>query len=209
MIEKPCVAALMLTALQLGVAPAAAADENGLQIGVGTGGSRFETGDFDVDVTADGVPVVFTTRDLDDSDTVFYGSIGYRFSLHFAAEAEYMDLGGVVFVTSGPVPGSSSDVLAVRIESSVQGYAASAVGIMPLSDRWELFGRVGVLFSEAQTTVRAFGSSLEGSERSETTMLGIGGALSLRERWALRFDYRDIGDDVSAVTLGFVFRRGR
>jgi OOP family OmpA-OmpF porin len=207
MIKQLGTIALALTAVQLGIAPEGAADEKGLLLGIGAGTSKFDAdADFDIDLRADGVPIVFTTRELDDSDTAFYGSVGYRFSRHFAAEAEYMELGEFVFVTSAPVPGSSSEVLSLRLESGVKGYAVSALGIMPLNDRWELFGRIGQLFADSTTTVRLGALSLADSERSEATVLGIGGALELRERLELRLEYRAFDDDVSAVMVGLVFR---
>jgi OmpA-OmpF porin, OOP family len=205
MIKKPAVATLALIALQLGIASTGTAQERGLLLGVGIGGSTFETDEFDIDFSVDGVPL-FTTQELDDSDTAFHGSVGYQFSPYLSAEAEYLDLGELVFMMSGAVPGSSMDVLSLRIETGAKGYAASVIGSMPLSDRWDLFGRVGLLFSERTTTVRVDDSSIDDSERSKTMTLGIGGALALRERLALRFEYRAFGDDVSTVTLGLVFR---
>ena len=207
MIKQLGTMTLALTAWQLGVAAEGGADEKGLLLGIGAGTSKFDAdANFNIDLSADGVPIVFTTRELDDSDTVLHGSVGYRFSRYFAAEAEYVDLGKLVFVTSAPVPGSSSEVLSVQLESGVKGYAVSALGVMPLGDRWELFGRIGQLFADSTTMVRLGAFSIADSERSDVIVLGIGGALELRERLELRLEYRAFDSDISAVTVGLVFR---
>ncbi len=88
------------------------------------------------------------TDSLDTKDSAFGFFAGYRFSTHFAVEGGYMELGTVKYRARprGNITGVPTDAT-LNLDSSTAGINVSALGIWPLSYRWEVYGRAGALFS--------------------------------------------------------------
>jgi hypothetical protein len=91
---------------------------------------------------------------------------------------------------------------------------------VPLRERWEVFGRLGLFYSDTTLAVAASilnaSSSSSVSARSTDSVLGIGGAFNLSRRFTIRLEYqklKDVGDpdqtgegDVDVVNLGLLIR---
>src|SRR5688572_1041198 len=85
----------------------------------------------------------------DDGDVGFNASFGYRFHRFFAFEVGLQQYGDLVTSASGDVdyPELQGGFVPATAELtfSVNGILMSAVGVLPIKDKIELFGRVGYL----------------------------------------------------------------
>jgi len=200
-------AAAASTVLGLVLASSAIAADRGFYLGASGGQSTFDT-DIDFDSLADDVAFPLRSSDLDKRDTAFSAFGGYRFFRYLAVEAEYIDLGKLSYTATGSIFGLGASPFTLGLDVETDGFAGSVLGILPLSERWELFGRAGFLFGE--TTVRGsltgpgFSDSSSTSDHLEFAMIGVGAALNIQERWTLRLEYRAFEDvDNEETTLDY------
>jgi len=169
----------------------------------------FETAGFDV---AD------ITSTLDDSDTGFGLAGGYQVNDHFAFEFAYVDLGSVGYRATATVSDGTDEAEAdVALESSASGPVLSALGILPVGDRFSVFGRVGFSLLSADGTARitlaGVTDRLSQDSQKSDPVLGVGVEYSLGRYSAVRLGwdrYFDVGtDDVTGdvdadlYSLGF------
>ena len=73
--------------------------------------------------------------DLDDSDTSWRVFLGYEFTRFFGGAVSYVDLGEMT--AAGPAFGGFTDVL------EATGWEVSALGMLPVNERWGFYGNVG------------------------------------------------------------------
>jgi len=214
----------LLLCLGIGLVASAQAAELGWY-GVGFGGESSASGisqnQVDENLVAIfesvGLDVVDLTATLDDSDTGFGLAGGYQLNDHFAVEFAYVDLGSVNYRASVTVSDGVDQADAdVGLESSAQGPVLSALGILPIGERFSLFGRVGLSLLNAEGTARIAldGISQRASQSSQKSdpMLGVGAELSLSKHFAIRLAwdrYFDVGTenvtgdvDADLITLG-------
>ncbi|MGH8221383.1 MAG: outer membrane beta-barrel protein [Woeseiaceae bacterium] len=214
----------LLLCLGFGLVASAQAAELGWY-GVGFGGESSASGisqsQTDENLVASfesvGLAVVDFTSTLDDSDTGFGFAGGYQLNDHFAMEFAYVDLGSVDYRASATVSDGVDEVDAdVGFESSANGPVLSVLGILPIGERFSLFGRVGLSLLNADGTVRIAldGISQRASPSSQKSdpMLGVGAELSLSKHFAIRLAwdrYFDVGTenvtgdvDADLITLG-------
>jgi hypothetical protein len=162
-----------------------------------------------------------------DTDNPGYGFVaGYRLFTHLAFEGGYLDLGkfryqaqsnnGAFLQGDGSLaPGSAF----LSTNSRTAGFALTALGMLPLSYRWDVYGRAGVMFSSNELTLFVTDGVRTGQDRltgSSTDLLaGVGTGFTFAEIYTLRGEYQrvfDAGDDtvvegdVDLVTLGVTVR---
>ena len=192
-----------------GIMPAASAGQPGFYVGgfYGQSEKQIDIAEFDtyattrvftspnVDLTVESM-----TSSLDDSDSGFGFFAGYRFNTHLAVEAGYLDLGNVAYRVNarGNVTGIPTDAR-LNVDTETSGMTAAALGIWPLSYRWEVYGRVGALFSS--NDFRAFYDDVEQSPRraefSENDvdlLAGLGTSFNFLEIYDLRLEFQRIFD---------------
>lgn len=166
-----------------------------------------------------------STIDTDGSGYSFYG--GYRFLSWLAVEAGYMNIGKVNYRSSAegffPPPANSTvpdfTPLTKSLTANSGGIAVSVLGVLPLSYRWEAFGRAGALFAtnEFSSYLADNQSAVRGrvSESSTDLLGGVGIDFLLAEVYTLRAEYIrvfDAGDsstgegDVDLLTIGVTVR---
>ncbi|MGH8235994.1 MAG: outer membrane beta-barrel protein [Steroidobacteraceae bacterium] len=146
-----------------------------------------------------------TTASFDAKDSSYGFVVGWRLSEHIALEGGYMDLGDVsyrdrstgLFNNTPP-----AENWAQNVETSTSGIMFSALGILPLSYRWEVFLRGGVMISNSEESV--FITDGIGSEKLRATQSGFdlfagaGVSFSIAEIYNVRLEYGrvfDAGDD--------------
>ncbi|MDP3702414.1 MAG: porin family protein [Hylemonella sp.] len=126
---------------------------------------------------------------------------GYRMNRNLALEA------GVTAIGDSTLYGSGTS------RTARQGdIRFLAVGILPVSQNIELFGKAGIGFHSARIT-----NNLNGSYNQYTTgnaILGFGGQFNFNTRFGLRLQYEhlgkskatdtDTGADISRVSIGGV-----
>lgn len=217
-------AAIVVTALAMaGMAPAAQAAQIGFYVGGHYGQSSKETKIRDFDVFAQqifasgGLSIDSFMSSMDDSDSGYGFLAGYRFTPHLAVEGGYIDLGSSKYRSrvSGDISGVPSDGT-LNIGSEISGITLSALGVWPLSYRWEVYGRAGVLF--ATNTAPLYYADVEKAIRTEISpetsvdaLAGIGTSLNFFEIYDFRVEYQrifDAGDrstgegDVDVISVG-------
>lgn len=205
------VAGLVAAFATAAVAPRAQAAEPGFYIGgqYGQTDKEVRIADFDTytlgpDVFA-GIgftPTAFSSS-VDDSFNGygFYG--GYRFNRHLAVEGGYFNLGTFRYRSQamGNVGGIPTNAV-FNYDGETSGITVAALGVWPLSYRWEVYGRAGVLF--ASNTASQYYADVQGpgrrelSENSVDMLAGIGTSFNFLEIYDLRLEYQrvfDAGDE--------------
>jgi hypothetical protein len=220
--HKRVLASLVAALATAASVPNAEAGQIGFYIGANYGQTEKDVviGDFDVyaaqNYDAFGFTVVSGTSSIDDSFNGygFYG--GYRFTPHFAVEGGYLNLGSFKYRSrvNGNIGGLPS-AAAFNYDGETSGISVAALGVWPLSYRWEVYGRAGALFStntatlyyaDAQGPIRG-----EGSEGDVDLLAGIGTSFNFLEIYDLRLEYQrvfDAGDkaigegDADTISIG-------
>jgi OOP family OmpA-OmpF porin len=145
---------------------------------------------------------------VDGKDGAFKLFGGYQFNRNFALEAAMVDLGDMTY--SGNFTGTaplSGPVSGGRVQNS--GLNLSAVGVLPLGERFVVFGKVGMFlwYSEATDVTNGIATFSEADGADLSVGLGasvaLGQKVSLRTEWE-RFDMSNT--EVDLVTFGIAFR---
>jgi hypothetical protein len=152
-----------------------------------------------------GFTPVATTGSFDAKDSSYGFVVGWRLTEHIALEGGYMDLGEVVYrdrSTGFSAGFPDPENWAQNVESSTSGIALSALGVWPLSYRWEVYARGGLLISNNTESVfitDGVGSeSLRASKSGLDLLAGVGVSFSIVEIYNIRLEYGrvfDAGED--------------
>jgi OOP family OmpA-OmpF porin len=150
-----------------------------------------------------GAEVVDATSTLDDSDTGFGIVGGYQLNDHFAFEFGYVDLGSLHYSASATISdGVEQAVADVALESSASGPVVTVLGILPIGERFSVFGRAGLSLMNAEGTARITidGETGRASQSSQKTdpVLGAGVDFSVSKYFAIRLAwdrYLDVGTE--------------
>ena len=192
----------------------AAAAEPGFYGGVNVGQSMATIDDPRITATLLGEGFTAVSIDDDDRDVGFKVFGGYQFNRHFAVEGGYVNLGEFGY-TATTVPAGT---LTGNIK--LQGVNLDLLGIVPFTDRFSAFARVGVLHAEAKDTFTSTGSVVvtnpNPSARDTNYKYGVGLQYDVTEKVGLRLEaerYRiddAVGNkgDIDLASLGLVVRLG-
>lgn len=153
-----------------------------------------------------------------------YGFVGgYRLFRHLAVEGGYVNLGKVRQsvnangdIIGGQFAAQGPDTVALSFTSSTGGFLLSALGYYPVTYRFEVYGRAGLMFSSNELTlflqdVQGNRSKAKVAGSSTDMMLGAGAGYSFAEIYTLRLEYQrvfDAGDgtvgkgDADVATVG-------
>jgi opacity protein-like surface antigen len=178
----------------------------------------------DLESSFTGVPTQDLDIGTDDQDIGYAAQFGYRFNRYLAAEFALAQLGDLrssahanveLPSTAGFVPAS------IDVNYHVGGPILSAIGILPLNDKFELFGRAGVLFASAERefVIKVDGNVTSfGSSKGESTelVLGAGAAWHVNQMFSVRAQFErmdEVGDpdrtgteDITTASIGLVVR---
>lgn len=144
-----------------------------------------------VDICDDLTALGATSCDDEDTGMKLFG--GYKFNKNIAIEGQWTDLGEV----SATGPGGTATV-------EVDGFGVAAVGMIPLSERFGLFGKVGAFMWDASGGGAASGTDEDGTD----IMFGAGVNWNLTQKFGLRAEWErfDVdGDDVDFLSIGAQF----
>jgi OOP family OmpA-OmpF porin len=206
--------ALLAAALALasGGVLAQAAPERGWYGGIGAGRSQLDFGENFAQVFF----ATASTTSEDDSDSGYKIYGGFRFGRHFALEGGYSDFGS--FSSRRDVTAPTAGSVTVNLQS--HGVHFDVVGIVPLGQRFELFGKLGIVRTVTTTRTTTTGSVVvfgTGEERdiNFSPRIGAGAEFRLTPKLALRLEYEDQNLDfqffserksVQLVSLGLKLR---
>lgn len=164
-------------------------------------------------LTANGATV--SSFDKDERDLGAKLFLGKQLNQYFALEAGYVDLGKFSMAAT------TADQGVLRGEARFRGVNADLVGLLPLTQRLSLLGRVGAQYMQTRTAFSgnrlAAVTNPSATEKKFNPKLGLGLEYKLSEALALRGEverYRvndAVGNrgDVDLVSLGLVYKMGR
>lgn len=137
---------------------------------------------------------------VDDEQTGWSAGVGYAFTDHFAVQADWIDLGQDHFATDCPPPNICLVVNSDEVD--LTGYALSAVGRWPVGERFDVFGKLGVIGWDSDFDTRPLDQS------GEDLLIGIGCGFNVSPHWRLALQYEDYGFDVESSSLNMSYRFG-
>ncbi len=170
-----------------------AADEKGWYIGGSVGQSKASSGD--IPATTSTVSVIW-----DNKRTGWKTFGGYQFSKSWAAELAYIDFGNFPFKTT--VSGGAANV-----DFKVNGWNIAGVGILPVSDNFSLFGKIGAHRWNVDGTCTASGSitclAPAGRSKSGTDLsYGVGLGYAFTKLTDLHFEWERFNNFGNPYTSG-------
>lgn len=206
------------TSLKLGlvafagiVSPLAMAGDSGWYLGGNAGMSRAKIDDERIigSLMGGGFATTSITNDEREFGYKLFG--GYQFNKYFALESGYFDLGEFGFTATTVPPGPLVG------EIKIKGLNFDTVGRLPITDRFSVFGRVGVNYAEARTSFTSGGGIIAPANRNKraaNVKYGLGlqydftDSLGLRaemERYRIDDAIGNMGD-VDLISIGLVYQ---
>ena len=177
------------------------AAEPGFYVGVSVGQSDYDVGASGGILVSIGGPLgggVFMVQpastQVEDNGVSWSAILGYRIHKYVAAELAYMNFADANVTETFEVPGFSrlsppSFTITQRTRMTVQGPAASLLGLLPLGAGWEVYLRAGVLFADQERKV-LHTSADKVTFGSEEWLAGAGVQWTFAKRWGLRLEYQ-------------------
>lgn len=205
---------LSLLTLALMAAPFAMAQDTGWYGGANIGQSNASIDDARIsnDLLSSGLATTSIADNDRDRGYKLFG--GYQYNKNFAVEAGYFDLGQFGFVANTAPTGTLSGNIKLR------GFNMDAVGILPITEKFSAFGRLGVTYAHTDGAFAGSGAvnvlDPNPSTRDTNLKVGLGvqyamtDALSLRaeiERYRINDAVGNKGD-VDLASIGLVYRFG-
>jgi OOP family OmpA-OmpF porin len=205
---------LSLLTLALMATPFAMAEDSGGYVGANYGHTQASIDDTRIrnDLLNSGLTTNSIKDDDDDQGYKLFG--GYQLNRHFAVEAGYFDLGRFGFVASTTPTGTLSGNIKVK------GVNLDLLGIMPISERFSAFGRIGVTHARTDGAFAGTGAVTvldpSPSKRDTNPKVGLGLQYAMTDSLGLRAEierYRindAVGNkgDIDLASVGLVFRFG-
>lgn len=191
-----------------------AADDAGWYIGGSIGHSRATIDDERIYKSLQGAGFSSIAISDDDHDMGFKLLGGYQFNPYFSLEGGYFDLGEFGYTANVQPAGSLTGNLQLK------GVNLDVVGMLPLTKKLSLLGRLGVNYANADTSYAGSGAvntTLSGeSEKAANYKAGIGLQYAISKAIGLRAEaerYRvsdssDNNGDVDLFSLGMIYRFG-
>jgi OmpA-OmpF porin, OOP family len=146
-----------------------------------------------------GFPGVSITS-CDDKDTAYKAFVGYRINRNFAVEGSYVNFGKA----RGTVNFGGSSV---SVDAKSDGFGIAALGILPLSDQFELFGKLGFMRGDSEADVTIGGSTFKVGSSGTELHYGVGGIYNLSRNLGIRAEWENVDDaDLSVLSIGLQYR---
>jgi OOP family OmpA-OmpF porin len=209
---RMAIGTLGLAALAALVSPLAMADDMGWYGGVNAGQSRAKIDDARITSNLLGSGFATTSITDDNRDTGYKLFAGYKFNRNFALEGGYFDLGRFGFTATTVPAGTLNGSIRLR------GVNLDAVGILPLNDKFSVFGRLGLNHAEARDSFSGTGAvtvTNPSPSKSDTNIkFGAGLQYDFNQSLGMRLEAERhriddaVGNkgDVDLVSVGLVFR---
>ena len=137
---------------------------------------------------------------FDDDDSGWKIFAGYMISPNVAAEISYYDLGNY-----SDTDGFSS------FSADVNAYDLAIRGILPLGERFELFGKLGYSIVDIDTSLSGPIVTASAEATDWEFIYGVGVGLKLGPQFGLRAEYEgwDTDGELDALSIGAYFRFAR
>jgi opacity protein-like surface antigen len=167
-------------------------------------------------------PVRNISTATEETDLGYQATFGFRFSRYFAAEIGLAQFGSLTSTIRSEMDfGQGFVPTSLKLDFSAGGPIFSAIGILPVNDKLEMFGRAGYMFTSAKRELSSnidgqrgvFG---EGKGDSQDLVLGIGASYNFSQVYSARLEYMKIDgigeegrtgtEDLNIIALGLVVR---
>jgi OOP family OmpA-OmpF porin len=205
---------LSLLTLALMASPFALAQDTGWYAGanVGQSATRIDDDRIKSGLLSSGLATTSISDDDRDHGYKIFG--GYQFNKNFALEGGYFDLGQFGFLANTNPSGTLSGSIKLR------GVNLDAVGTLPITEKFSVFGRMGVTHTQARDSFTGTGAvtvlNPSPSSRDTNLKVGLGMQYALTDALNLRAEierYRvddAVGNkgDVDLISVGLVYRFG-
>lgn len=143
---------------------------------------------------ADGDCPPGVTCDLEDTSFKFFG--GYRINRNFAAEAFWGEW-GEISLTAGPFTGTVK----------VRTIGIAGLGILPIGQQFELFGKLGFGNTSQRFTGTAPGMVLTDTDTGSELVYGFGAAFNFTRNFGVRTEWERLNDsEVDIMSIGLQYR---
>jgi opacity protein-like surface antigen len=177
-----------------------------------------------LDALTNGAPHQNDTFSTEDTDQGYQAMMGYRFTRYIAAELSLAQYGSYSAILQSDVDfGPPNGVLPTRLRArfSAGGPVLSLIGVLPINEKIELFGRAGYLFASTKTELQG---SVDGDRSnfggpradSQNVVLGLGLSWNFNQVYAARFEYQRIDgvgkeasggeEDLNVMGIGVIIR---
>ncbi len=205
---------LGLAILAVLASPQAAAADPGWYGGFNVGQARATIDDPRITATLLGQGFTAVSIADDDRDTGFKIFGGYQLNRNFALEGGYFNLGEFGYTaTTVPAGTLTGDI-------KLQGVNLDLLGILPFTEKFSAFGRIGAIYAEAKDTFTSTGAVIvtnpNPSKRDTNYKFGVGLQYDFTEKVGMRAEverYRiddAVGNkgDIDLASLGLIVRLG-
>jgi len=158
-------------------------------------------------LTFNEIPFQNLTSETDDKDIGYQATFGYRFHRFFSAELGLVQYGEMVSKANSELDLGEGFIPAkVSLGYRVGGVLFSAIGVLPINDKFEVYARLGYLFA---STEREFISKVEGQTTlsgsakgdSQDPVFGVGFGWNINQVYTIRAEYQKI-DSVGSSSTG-------
>ena len=205
---------LGLAALAAIASPFAVGDDAGWYGGLSIGRSSADIDNTKITSSLQGAGLATTSMTEDNRDTGYKLFAGYKFNRNFALEGGYFDLGKFGFAaTTAPAGTLNGDI-------KLRGLNLDAVGILPFTEKFSAFGRVGANYAQTRDSFSGTGAvnviRPNPSTRETNYKFGAGLQYDFTQSVGMRAEverYRindAVGNkgDVDLFSVGLVYRFG-
>ncbi len=196
-----------LSAIALIACGTAYAESSKWYAGIGAGQSDWDISSSDVnkELAAAGIT---GTSSVDETDTAWKIFAGYQHNKYLGVELGYVDLGEIDIDATTTAPTAST----VNVNAEADGFTLSAIGTIPIGDKFGLFGRVGAFYwdVEAKAAAVVSGAVATASADDDGTDIfyGVGAKYDFTKNLGVRVEWErfDIdGDDVDLVSGSLLY----
>ena len=137
-----------------------------------------------------------------DNDSYALGA-GYTVNRNLSLEVAYEDFGNQNATTNCPPDFSCVTlVLPLTTEADLKAISLSVIGSIPLTDRFEVFGQVGI----ARWDVDYKGISSAFDDSGEDLLYGLGLSWSADDHWKIVAEYVKVDLDFDTASVGLRYQ---
>lgn len=191
-------AVLVAGSIALGSSSATFAQDGRLYFGASFG--QAEANDFCRDVNDIFTGFGITPTGCDEKDGAFKLFGGFQANRNFAIEASYFDYGS--FRANGDFGGP------LTLRGDITAFGVAALITLPMGERFSLFGKAGLLFSDIDVVISGAGAGVFAESDSETGLhIGLGALFSVTDRIGIRAEWeRNDEAEIDMISVGVQVR---
>jgi hypothetical protein len=164
------------------------------------------------------------TTGTENTDLGYQALFGYRFHRFFSAELGLAQFGQLKSTAKADVDfgdGNGFVPSSIALTFTAGGPMLSAIGILPIGEKFELFGRLGYLFTSSERSLSSKVNGQTGSfgsakGDSQNPVYGIGFAWHINQVYSIRGEYQQLdqlgqenrtgAEDVTVMGVGLIIR---